>query len=568
MEDFRYVLTLLDENTGAALQRHYLGTGVYIIGSSRKADIRIPSESVSRQHARLTITSDNQAILEDLGSTNGSWADHQRVEKQAFQDSVLLAFSHVQALLAPADPGTRIAMASDRSSHPRPVPFGEPGDKDAPTQYFSQEKRLLDELNIHSQALIAGDISHGQFARNLCRDWSLTLNADAVEIQGADYLIASVVRQEHGSRQAQCFHSNGTKEFTIRVIAEHLPPLMPSLAQLAMNLLDAGPSVSDSGKPLPRHLPPEMPGAESINTQMIDLYRTCKKAASGQIPVLILGETGTGKEVLAHWIHQVSARDGEFLALNCATLGRELLEAELFGVEKGAATGVEARAGVLERAHRGTVFLDELADMPLETQARLLRALEDTRIYRVGGNRPIEIDVRFISATNQALEKRVQDGEFRLDLFHRLAAFDITLPPLRARREDIPALAMYFFERAQQDTHIFSPGITQAALSSLLAYPWPGNIRELRNEIERAVILLDSGQPLDVVHFSKRLQSVGGQQNCLTLENAVRRAEREAFNIALATAKGDPQQAMQLLGLSRTSYYRKLKQLDETAPST
>ena len=198
---------------------------------------------------------------------------------------------------------------------------------------------------------------------------------------------------------------------------------------------------------------------------MAKLYRRAGKVARGEVPVLILGESGSGKEVMARWLHARSRRAaGPFLAVNCAALPKELLESELFGIEKGVATGVEARPGLLERGSGGTVFLDEVGDMAPETQAKVLRMLENPTLFRVGGRTPVQVDVRFVAATNRDLEALVEEGGFRRDLYHRLAAFEVKLPPLRERREEIPALAARFFHRELAKSGAASPGITRAAL--------------------------------------------------------------------------------------------------------
>jgi transcriptional regulator with PAS, ATPase and Fis domain len=294
--------------------------------------------------------------------------------------------------------------------------------------------------------------------------------------------------------------------------------------------------------------------------------------ARGDVPVLILGESGVGKEVLSRWIHARSRRaSGPFLALNCAALPRDLLEAELFGIERGVATGVEARPGLLERAGGGTVFLDEIGDMAPETQAKVLRVLESTSLYRVGGRNPVAVDVRFVAATNRDLEALVEEGGFRRDLFHRLAAFQVTLPPLRERRDEIPGLAARFFHRELERNGVSSPGITRTALGALVRHAWPGNVRELQNEIAKGVLLLEPGEPLDVQHLSGRVRALarveqGARPSLLTLDEAVRRAEREAFSVALASSGGDAPCAMEILGVSRTTWYRKLKELGLAEP--
>ena len=216
-----------------------------------------------------------------------------------------------------------------------------------------------------------------------------------------------------------------------------------------------------------------------------------KKAAGSKATVLLLGESGTGKELFARAIHNWSDRSGNpFIAINCVGLSRELLESNLFGHEKGAFTGAhELKKGKLELADGGTVFFDEIGDVSAEIQTKLLRFLQEREFERVGGNKPLRVDVRIIAATNRDLEGSVKEGRFREDLYYRLNVVPITLPPLRERKEDIPELAQFFLQRFSKETKKACGEISLEAQERLLAYTWPGNVRELANVIERAVVL-------------------------------------------------------------------------------
>ena len=231
-----------------------------------------------------------------------------------------------------------------------------------------------------------------------------------------------------------------------------------------------------------------IPGDSATMKQAVDFAR---KAAASRSTVLLLGESGTGKEVIARAIHGWSERKDEpFIAINCAGLSRELLESELFGHEKGAFTGAhQLKRGKIELAHGGTVFLDEVGDTAPELQARLLRFLQERQFERVGGTRSVEVDVRIIVATSRNLERTVQQGEFREDLYYRINVVAIRLPPLRERKEDIANLAQYFLRRFAAETKKTFTGIAEDAMSRLIAHDWPGNVRELANAIERAVVL-------------------------------------------------------------------------------
>jgi len=236
-------------------------------------------------------------------------------------------------------------------------------------------------------------------------------------------------------------------------------------------------------------------------------------AAAADVPVLLLGETGTGKEILAQRLHEQSPRaNGPFVAINCAAIPPELIESELFGVEKGAYTGaVQSRLGRFERAHGGTLFLDELAELSPRAQAALLRALQEHQIERVGGQGIREVDVRVVAATHADLNRRIEEGSFRRDLFFRLNAFTLSVPPLRERPEDVLSLAEYFLARCEQHYQRRTLGFSDQARSAMLQYGWPGNVRELKNSIERGVILT-----ADQKHITER--ALFGDYRVPTLE--------------------------------------------------
>lgn len=224
---------------------------------------------------------------------------------------------------------------------------------------------------------------------------------------------------------------------------------------------------------------------------MVELKELVKVVAPSVAPVMLIGETGVGKDIIAQDIHRNSTRVGPFVAINCAAIPAELLESELFGYEKGAFTGADrARAGRFEMSSGGTLFLDEIGDMPLALQSKLLRTLENHCVQRIGGAREIKLDLRLICATHKNIEKMVEEGQFRADLYYRLAAFPIEVPPLSQRRDDIPAL-LNVMMAAYRDRHAnaVAPRFDASALAVLKSHPWPGNVRELRNVLERAFIL-------------------------------------------------------------------------------
>jgi Nif-specific regulatory protein len=251
----------------------------------------------------------------------------------------------------------------------------------------------------------------------------------------------------------------------------------------------------DDAEPLDAPLP-EIVGASRA---MRDVYRLVRLVAPTRANVLLVGETGTGKELIAKAVHRLSPRaDGPYVRVNCGALSESLLESELFGHVKGAFTGaLDNKTGRFEAAHGGTIFLDEISSMSFKLQVKLLRVLQEGEFERVGESRTIHVDTRVVAATNQHLEDEIEAGRFREDLYYRLNVVPIFLPPLRERREDIPALSRHFLERKSEENRREAPELPKIVMDTLIAYDWPGNVRELENCIERGVVL-SNGQPIAV----------------------------------------------------------------------
>jgi DNA-binding NtrC family response regulator len=299
--------------------------------------------------------------------------------------------------------------------------------------------------------------------------------------------------------------------------------------------------------------------------KMNEAVETAKKAATSKATVLLLGESGTGKEIFARAIHNWSERRSRpFVAINCVGLSRELLESELFGHEKGSFTGADQlKKGKMELANGGTVFLDEIGDVSQELQTKLLRFLQEREFDRVGGVRPIHVDVRIVAATNRDLDAAVKERRFREDLYHRLNVVPIILPPLRERREDIPVLAHHFLQRFAKEVKKTLSEISAEALGKLCAYDWPGNVRELANVIERAVVLGQGPEiaphdlPARIVAAQSELQSDG-----ISYRGAVDAYRRQLVMRALAQTQGNRAAAARALGLHEKYFLRLLKSLD------
>jgi two-component system NtrC family response regulator len=302
-------------------------------------------------------------------------------------------------------------------------------------------------------------------------------------------------------------------------------------------------------------MPDTLAGLLTRDPQMLRICRTIEKVANTNASVMLLGESGTGKEVLARGLHQLSNRkDGKFVAINCAAIPENLLESELFGYERGAFTGAaKTTPGKIETAHAGTLMLDEIGDMPMSLQAKLLRFLQERVVERVGGRQEIAVDVRVVCATHQNLTQCVKEGRFREDLYYRLAEIVVEIPPLRARVGDAALLAHAFVRRFGQE-HRRNLTLADDALRAIEAHPWPGNIRELENCIKRATIMADGNQ---ITADDVGLMGAASDDMDRSLDLRVTReaAEQRAVLAALARADGTIAKAADLLGVSRPTLY-------------
>lgn len=294
---------------------------------------------------------------------------------------------------------------------------------------------------------------------------------------------------------------------------------------------------------------------------MAEVYQTVRKVADSRATVLIRGESGTGKELVARAIHFGSPRkDRPFIKVNCAALSAGILESELFGHERGAFTGAhERKIGRFELAHRGTLLLDEISEMNAELQAKLLRVLQEREFERVGGVETIQVDTRIIATSNRDLEAAVAAGSFREDLFHRLNVITVRLPPLRDRKEDIPALLTHFLDRYKQENGRRTKGFTAAARAALSDYAWPGNVRELQNAVERAVVLADT-EELDLGHFQLPPSRPAAPGAGLSAGTTVAEAERALIFTTLDHCQQNRTHAAKLLGISVRTLRNKLKE--------
>jgi len=326
----------------------------------------------------------------------------------------------------------------------------------------------------------------------------------------------------------------------------------------------------------------QVPGAEAIepwrnfligeHASLRNLFEIIRLVARRQVTVLITGETGTGKELVARAIHMASARSPlPMVSVNCAALPENLLEAELFGHTKGAFTGANThRVGRFEQANRSTIFLDEIGDLPFEMQAKLLRALQEREIQRVGSSESVQLDIRVIAATNADLWNAVQQKKFRQDLFYRLNVLPVHVPPLRERLSDLPLLVDYFLERICRQERLPIKSVTPQVVEHLSYYSWPGNIRELEHQVEKAIALSGDRRQLYPIDFALSANHVRAEDPALDFQvddegvdfaNLMLRVERSLLDQALKKANGNKARAADMLGMKRTTLLSKVKAL-------
>ena len=355
-------------------------------------------------------------------------------------------------------------------------------------------------------------------------------------------------------------------------------PIQPAALRVLLERASAQSQLAEETDRLQRQLSYSGVLENMVGTspQMQQVFQVIQQVAPSKASVLVTGESGTGKELVARAIHQLSnRRAGPFVAINCAAMPETLMESELFGFEKGAFTGAfERRAGCFELAQHGTLLLDELAEMPSGTQAKLLRVLEDSRVRRLGGKSEISVDVRVIAATNRNLDEALKKGDLREDLYYRLNVFQIALPPLRQRMSDLPALCEALITHLNRKHSCNVTYVTQDVMDAFKKFSWPGNIRELRNVLERAVIMAGEGAiqmshlPYDFgVSVGSRPPAPNFEPDTVRLPvgTTVSEAEKALIQLTLQHTKNNKTRAAEILGISLKTLFNKLKEYGASA---
>jgi len=538
-------------NGPMSVARHVLATDTVTLGRGPGVDIELDDPCVSRVHARLDLG--QVMVLTDLGSSNGTTVAGALLRAGVPQpvhlaEPFFIGRSALVVHVAPAarSPLRRLTSAQALGAHLR----ANAGAAFAILVITRPEKTAPAVLEA-----ILGDVL-GAVSRSP-RDWACWLDPNRFVL---------------GVEVASSVEATGIERAAVRQLASWGVWAEVDLVNLpapAERISDA-----DLAAALAGHAPVTLKRGQMIVREpaMHELLRAARRVAGADVGVLILGETGSGKDVLASLVHELSARAaGPFVGVNCASIPEALLESELFGHERGAFTGaVTAKPGLLETADGGTVFLDEIGDLPASLQAKLLRVIESREVTRVGAVRPRVVDVRFVAATNCNIAAAVASGRFRQDLLYRLNCVTLSVPPLRERRAEIEPLVRLFLSdaRARFDSQVSD--VSPPALEALLAHPWPGNVRELRNVVERAV-LLAPGRVIEPAHLGLTRPpapeaTVSVAPSARPTGVTGRRIDRDAIAEALIACGGNQSRAAKFLGVSRRTLVRRIARLGLPRP--
>ena len=604
------LLVIVGARTG---EIHPIAREPFSIGRDPLNDLSVSDSSVSREHC-VIVQCDGGFIIRDLGSQNGTLVNGLRVEEQllAHRDHVTIGQTVLQFLTGddivyeePADaPTVWLPMDGDSLLSAKLAA----ADMHAllrissmlhsfHAMYRGRGSSAGKRLEEHLLSLILGVIpaSRGAillYVDNLDEPSSLSIKDDEAQAhgpltispkmvkrvlrEGCGLLVESVSSESAAGRPPQSLllapmlirgQACGVIYLEGAAFHETHLQLLVAISQVASTAMENAFHLewleAENGR-LESELHPDhhMIG-DSVPLR--ELQRNIARAAQTNSTVLILGETGTGKELVARAIHQNSPRAGKpFMAVNCAALSETLLESELFGHERGAFTGAVAqKKGRLEVAAGGTVFLDEIGEIPLSLQVKLLRVLQERQVERVGGTQPVKLDIRLIAATNRNLEEESRAGRFRQDLYYRLNVVALKTPALRDRPSDILPLAMHFAAKFGQQCGRRMTGISPEAQAYLSHYEWPGNIRELENAMERAVVLGSGGMIRieDLPESIREIAKPAGVSRGMPLQDAIDEAKRQAISRAFEQAKGDHTAAARLLGVHPNYLYRLMRNL-------
>jgi two-component system response regulator HydG len=613
---------------------HPLAAGDNLVGQLPECQVRLPVRGVSRRHALLRWEGDELAV-EDLHSKNGTFLNGERIERSAVRTGDELRFGPVALLVEAVHPGdTVIALTCPPGGEQAPWVdpeatdwLSDPVRREAAAGQLERIEELIELLQgggdvdlggamrlVAEQSGAAGcallgweggrgeprvralwgaiqDLSRREEVRELLRRVlaappaaQRTMATTAFPEAGrtaADPEERPLLRTLRlpGPPPVWCCAWSGVEPEVLAVLVfgspageRELSALLGILVRLLGRLRLGPPPGSARRRAGGAGSLPTLEGfVRGASAAMQALYLELEQVRRAEFPVLVTGETGVGKEHLVRLLHAGSRRRrGPFVAINCAAIPADLLESEMFGVAKGVATGVSERRGRFLEADGGVLFLDEIADLPLPLQAKLLRALEERAVQPLGGA-PEPVDVRIVAATNADLKQRAEAGRFRADLYYRIAGYILRVPPLRDRREDIAPLVQHFLARSAREAGKWVSGVTLKALELLTNYQWPGNLRELEQEIRRLAYVCPDGEPIDSSMVPAAMRAgaedaagpsptgVSAARGAFALGPQVEELEIRLIRRALREAAGSQSEAARLLGLSRNGLAKKLR---------
>ncbi|MFV2072762.1 MAG: sigma 54-interacting transcriptional regulator [Thermoanaerobaculales bacterium] len=575
------------------------------VGADPVNAVHIPVRQVSRHHAVLRVGSEG-VRLEDLGSTNGTYVNGVRVRKARLDENDWVQFGPVLLTFEslPADEHELAITLGGQSEGPPEKPDDEARSTEIgiPPRTSIAWAEVLDHcasrLISRSSPDVRGAMAHlastmdGGTVALLTRRGSgevvvQSASGDLSMLEGwRDAAAIDALRSPSGQSAHVSAHGLATNppataavawgdetwEAALVVVGIEITVSERRFLDVALRMfLSATVPIPENAhtEPTPTEHDLDFPDWHVIGRTpaMIALYRQLATFLKGNMPVLVIGDTGVGKEHVVRILHHSSDRAGGPLqVVNCTAIPGDLLEAELFGIEAGVATGVTRRRGKLRLAHDGILFLDEIGDMDPALQAKLLRALLEGEVHPLGAASPITVNVRVIAATNTDLEQRVRDGQFRKDLYYRIAGCEVHVPPLRHRREDIPALAHFFLERAANENSKSIRGLSVSALEALQNAAWPGNIRQLQRELTRLVATCPPGSTIESNMISPAVLAEEfaddvTDNNDLDLKHRLAAVEKRLIDRVLQQAAGNHSEAARLLGVTRNGLTMKMKRL-------
>lgn len=580
------------------------------VGSAPGNDVVLTMPGVSRSHAVLDFTA-GELRVRDTGSKNGVFVNGIRVSEAALDPGDWVAFGPAELRVELRDPGDielgiSFAAPEPKNEHERQDTTQSHAFRRVhrPGSWLEAVDAVADELLGSADGRLGVAVVRlaeglGSPAAVYCRRSSETGSVEVITAWGDENGLTS--REEVLRAFAMVADTGKSVPALLSGQVCGATPYLWSVAaqpgedprgllvlggfpfwEQAEAILRVVLRMLMHAEPLPIHLrlsseEKDLPGlvfpagyVVGRSTSMRHLHEEVRHLVVGDIPVLIVGETGVGKEYIAHTIHLSSRRaKGPFVAVNCAAIPADLLEAELFGIEKGVATGVTARPGKFALADGGILLLDEVSEMPAALQAKLLRALQEREIHPIGAQRPTPVNVRVIALTNSDLQKMIHEGRFRSDLYYRIAGYTLHVPPLRQRRDDIPLLVEHFVRLHTAEVGKAVRGVTAKTLRALVEAPWEGNVRELAHEVRRLVYLCQPGAAIESTLLSEHVlfptlkidTSALEQAGDLRIDAQLEALERRLVTIALSRALGNRSKAARLLGISRNGLAMKMERL-------